>query len=116
MLYKLIKPSIIQENLMHNAELVLQFLDLYRDQIPKDIQVLKDAVLAGTYSAIANQAHHIKPTMEYIGAHALREKLQQLENGAKTEVKTAEILAIWTDIEKEIHILLLEISDYRNKL
>lgn len=101
---------------MHNSELVLQFLDLYRDQIPRDIQVLKDAILSGAYTAIANQAHHIKPTMEYIGAHALREKLQQLENGAKTDVKTTDILTIWTDIEKEFHALLLEIADYRDKL
>lgn len=116
MLYKLINPSIIQENLMNNRELTLQFVDLYRTQIPIDLQALKDVVALAAYSEIANKAHHIKPTMEYIGAHALREKLQQLEYAGRSKTEITHINTLFLEIEDDMALLLREVDDYYNTL
>jgi HPt (histidine-containing phosphotransfer) domain-containing protein len=116
MQYRLINPSIIQENLMDNKELILQFLDLYQEQIPIDLRALKEAVASEVHMEIANKAHHIKPTMEYIGAQALREKLQQLEHAGKNGTEISHIHTLFLDIENKILMLLQEIADYRYRL
>ncbi|PRD55772.1 Hpt domain-containing protein [Sphingobacterium gobiense] len=116
MRYKLISPSLIQENLMNDEALIKQFLDLYQEQIPIDLQALKEAVTSALPVEIANKAHHIKPTMEYIGAQTLREKLQQLENAGKSGAENSYIHVLFSDIDKEISTLLQEIVDYRNRL
>lgn len=114
--YKLIKPSIIQENFANNRALISQFIGLYQTQIPIDLQALKAAVASETHMEIANTAHHIKPTMEYIGAHTLKEKLQQLEYAGKNGAEMAHINILFLDIEKEVTTLLQEIDDYQNGL
>ena len=114
--YKLINPSVIQENLANNRELILQFVELYQIQIPIDLQALKEAVTSEVHIEIADKAHHIKPTMAYIGAHALREKLQQLESAGKNKAEIAHINILFSDIENEIIALIQEIEDYRNSL
>ncbi|MBD1434769.1 Hpt domain-containing protein [Sphingobacterium sp. DN00404] len=113
MQYRLINPLVIQETLMNNKELVLQFLGLYQEQIPNDLQALKEAVTSEVHIEIANKAHHIKPTMEYIGARALREKLQQLEYAGKNGTEIPHIHTLFMDIEREIQTLLQEIADYK---
>jgi|SRR5690606_614495 len=115
-LYRFIDPSIIQNNLMNNQELIVQFLTLYEEQIPVDLEALKDAVEAAAHLEIGNKAHHIKPTMEYIGAHTLREKLQQLEHAGKNGVEIDVIQTLFSEIQDEITALLQEISDYRRNL
>lgn len=101
---------------MNNKALILQFVGLYQEQIPLDLQALKEAVTSEMHIEIANKAHHIKPTMEYIGAQALREKLQQLENAGKNGVAISAIQPLFMDIEREIQILLQEIADYKQHL
>ncbi|NGM66696.1 Hpt domain-containing protein [Sphingobacterium sp. SGR-19] len=115
MQYRLINPSVFQENLMNDKELILQFLKLYQEQIPSDLQALKEAVMSEVRIEIANKAHHIKPTMEYIGAQALREKLQQLEYAGKNGEDISYIHTLFLDIENEIWTLLWEIADYRSR-
>lgn len=114
--YKLISPSVIQENLMDNKELILQFLSLYQEQIPVDLQALKQAITSEAHVEIAGKAHHIKPTMEYIGAQTLGEKLQQLENAGKNNSEISYIRTLFSDIENEIVTLLQEIADYKQRM
>lgn len=115
MKYRLINPSVIKENLMNNEELIFQFLSLYQEQLPVDLQALKEATTSGVHIEIANKAHHIKPTMEYIGAHTLREKLQQLEYAGKNGAEILHIHTLFLDIENEILTLLQEIADYKQR-
>ena len=99
---------------MQNSEMIKQFLELYLVQIPVDLQELKKAVQQGNHNDIANKAHHIKPTMEYIGAIPLRVKFQQLESAGKDQIDLAEIRADFLIIEQEIYVLLDEITAYRS--
>src|SRR5690606_24893346 len=115
MQYRLINPSFIQESLMNNKELISQFLDLYQEQIPIDLSALKEAVASASHIEIANKDHHIKPTMNYVGARTLREKLQQLEYAGKHGAEIPHMHTLFLDIENEISVLLQEIADYRCK-
>ena len=98
---------------MNDRTLIIQFLSLYQEQIPLDLQNLKNAVLAESAVEIASKAHHIKPTMEYVGAQSLREKLQQLEYAGKNGTESRSIQQLYVELEKEINTLLQEIEHYK---
>lgn len=114
--YKLINPTTVEENLTDNTALIRQFIELYQVQIPVDLLELKEAVMSKAHNDIANKAHHIKPTMEYIGARTLWEKLQQLDYAGNNKADIAYIEDLFLEIEQEITDLLQEISDYRQTL
>lgn len=114
--YLLIDPTTIEQNFLHSRNVISQLLDLYLTQIPADLKALKDAILASDHTAIANKAHHIKPTMEYVGATTLRRKLQELETAGKNRKDMAIIQTLSAAIEQEIASLLQEIANYRREL
>lgn len=114
--YIFIDPAAIRENLMHNTSLIRQFLQLYQSQIPTDLLALQDAVNSKNHQDISSRAHHIKPTMEYIGATDLRAGLQKLETTAKEELPIEQLQTIFDELEKKFELLLREIDDFLNSL
>ena len=83
MKYKIINPESIQQSMMGNTEMIKQFVQMYLSQTPADFEALSLAVNNKNHQAIKDAAHHIKPTMEYIGASQLRADFQELENLGK---------------------------------
>ena len=116
MQYQTINPAIIQENLMNDTELILEFLALYIEQIPADVLALKEAIASEVITEITSKAHHIKPTMEYIGATDLREQFQKLEDAGKSGADISLIKASFLTIENTVETLLNEIETYRSTL
>ena len=114
--YTLIDPNIIQENLMGNNDLIRQFLQLYETQIPVDFAALEKAVASGLHAEISSKAHHIKPTMEYIGAGKIRKELQELETAAKNEIELTQVVAIFEQLKPQFTVLLTEIKQYLSLL
>ncbi len=110
--YKIINPAAIAENLMHSPDLIKQFMELYQTQIPEDFQHLRHAVASKDHADIADRTHHIKPTMEYIGATTLRVKLQDMEQAGKEKMDFALIDQKMNAIETEYSILMQEIDQY----
>lgn len=111
--YQVINPSTIQANLSGDRAMISEFLDLYIEQVPVDLRELKEAVISGVHSEIARMAHHLKPTMSYVGAQALHEQLQQLEKAGKGGADISSIHLLFQDIEREITAMLQEITAYR---
>ncbi|NQD71865.1 hypothetical protein HP439_14150 [Sphingobacterium shayense] len=113
--FNIIKPAIIQENMMSNPDLIKQFLTLYQSQIPIDFKALKEAISQRNYKEIANKAHHIKPTMVYIGANQQQSKLQKLEALANLK-NDIEIGQLFTELDQDVKILIDEIEIYLKNL
>ncbi len=114
--YTLIDPNAIQTNLMQNTALIQQFLQLYLVQIPLDLDALKEAMSKEEHIEIANKAHHIKPTMEYIGAIELRSALQELETAAKNGHELLQLKNMFEALLPQFETLLTEIKEYLDKL
>jgi len=115
MIYKHINTSTITASLLGNTEMIQTFLELYKTQTPIDLQLLKDAVQSKNHVDIAKSAHHIKPTMAYIGAENLRDELQTLEDLGKKMGDFSNIEAHFTVVENALNELYLEIEDYLQK-
>ncbi|WP_437918259.1 Hpt domain-containing protein [Sphingobacterium sp. LRF_L2] len=114
--FQFINPTSIQENLMFNNDLIRQFLALYQTQIPIDFEALKKAIISKDHTEITNKAHHIKPTMEYIGATVLRQNLQSLESAGKQQIDISCIEQMFEQIEPMFAVLLKEIDEYLQSL
>lgn len=110
--FQTINPTVIAENMMQNSELIKQFLSLYLQQIPEDVQNLKNAVTNRNHAESASKAHHIKPTMEYVGATALRQKFQDIETAAKNQIAFEQIDLLIDEADQACSILLEEIKQY----
>ncbi len=114
--YTLIDPNIIQANLMQNNALIAQFLQLYLVQIPVDLSALNEAMDSKDPIEISNKAHHIKPTMEYIGATSLRTELQELETAAKNGADMQQLKKLFDILLPQFNTLFVEIKDYLDQL
>lgn len=108
-MYKHIKPNLIEQNMFNNQEMVKEFIKLYRSQTPIDFQKLKEASIAENFEEISNSAHHIKPTMEYIGASHLKAQLQKVELLAKEANDIA-------SIQIEVHSLAVQFDELYDEL
>lgn len=97
---------------MDNKAIIKQFLGLYQTQIPLDFEDLRDAVLAEDHTEIASKAHHIKPTLGYIGASSLHTKFQELEHAGRNEDSIRTINHKFSLIEEEYNTLMDEINRY----
>lgn len=110
--YTILNPDVIEANMMNNRDMIRQFISLYLTQTPLDFEALKIAVANSDHAEIANKAHHIKPTMEYVGASDLRKKFQELENYGKTKEDMEIIVHFFTKTEAFIQIFMQELKSY----
>lgn len=116
MTYQLIKPEIIQSSMMNNTEMIKQFLELYLIHTPVDFKNLTVAVLGKNKDDIFQYAHHIKPTMEYIGAFEMRVNFQELETLAKSNASMEKLEDTFTNIESQFNLLMTELASYSESL
>jgi len=115
-IYNLIDPYIISTTMMDNRDTIREFVSLYLSQTPIDISALKSAVSQQNYDEIASRAHHIKPTMEYIGAFTLKNKIIEIESLAKNHQDMNEITERFNSLDIQIRELYTELERYLKSL
>jgi len=116
MTYHYIKPDNIYKSMMDNTAMVRQFVEMYIAQSPVDFQQLTKSVQAGDYREIADAAHQIKPTMEYVGATALRLDFQELETAARQEEDLTAIREKLEAVHVKFDDFLHELTVFRDSL
>ncbi len=110
--YTLINKQAIEENMFSDKGMIKQFIDLYISQIPIDFQSLFAAIDRQALNDIGNAAHHIKPTMVYIGALTIKDKLQQIESLARVSADITAIAELYADLKTTYELLIQELKAY----
>jgi len=108
--FEIINPTIIRQSMMNNETMVKQFVDLYLSQCPIDFKALIDSIEQKDVQAISQAAHHIKPTMEYIGASDLRISFQELEKLGQRNAPFTELLSKFEEIKPRFSLMLEELT------
>ncbi len=116
MKYHFINPDLIHKTMLNDTNMVRQFVDMYISQCPADFQKLIESVEKEHFRNVADAAHHIKPTMEYIGATALRIDFQELENLARQEEVFTDIREKFEYIQAKFRELMEELRVFREEL
>lgn len=114
--YKVICFETIKKSMMHDDEMIKQFVELYLIQCPIDLQNLKTTIQSEDVEKIGLAAHHIKPTMEYIGAKDLKSNFQTLENLGRNQAPFDQLLTLYKKIEQEFELMLKELQHLKDNL
>lgn len=114
--YKIINPDFILSNMMNNVDVVKQMIGMFLGQGMEDFRGLKQAIGKEDYTEIKSKAHHIKPTMEYIGASNIRLQFQELESQAAANAAFADIQQIFTKLEQDFNLAMEELEAYASTL
>ncbi len=109
MTFQIISLDILNQSMMGNSELIKQLIDMYIQQSPVDFETLREAIHAGDKVLIRERAHHIKPTMQYIGAQNLQDDFQKLETLAKEDAPLAEIEELFNQIQPSFELMMQEL-------
>ncbi|WP_312191790.1 Hpt domain-containing protein [Sphingobacterium sp.] len=108
--------DLINQNMFEDPALIRQFVATYLIQTPVDLGNLHHALLEGDFQKIGDAAHHIKPTMDYIGAFHLREKFEELETYARNQYSLEGLRAKFEVLAIEMKELLFELEQYEKTI
>ncbi|MFZ4863716.1 Hpt domain-containing protein [Sphingobacterium sp. Mn56C] len=114
--FKLINPQEITAAMMDNNTLIKQFVEMYLFQSPIDFQALQQSIKNENKQSIADHAHHIKPTMAYIGAKTLQNNFQELEDLGKSGAEMTIIRDKFQRVHTDFNCMLKELADFNKTL
>lgn len=110
MTFQIIDLDVINQSMMGNEDLIRQLLEMYIVQSPLDFEALEQAIQSGDKAIIRERAHHIKPTMQYIGAKTLMADFQSLETLAKENASNEEINSNFLNIKPKFATMIDELQ------
>ena len=110
--YEIFNPEALMTNMMNQIDIVKQMVQLYLSQGVIDFENLKVAIENQDLPEIKAKAHHIKPTLSYIGAIDLLNDFQELESWAKENKPMDIINDKFQDISISFQKLIEELKDY----
>ncbi|PPK99225.1 Hpt domain-containing protein [Parapedobacter indicus] len=95
-----------------NTQLIKEILQLFIKQTPPDMELLASHIHQEDWEKVYKQAHHIKPTLAYVGANGMRAELQEIESLAKNRQDLNQITAKFDALAPKLEILYGELNVY----
>lgn len=99
-----------------NSILIKEIIELFLRQTPGDIELLGSYIQQREWEKVYKQAHHIKPTLAYVGANGMREELQHIETLAKNQQDLDSLPTKFTVLLPKLTILYAELRTYLTTL
>ena len=109
--YNLAKVYEISSN---DADFAQQILVLFLDEIPTEIQNIKEGIKAKDYPKTYAAAHKIKPTLDLLGMDLPYEEVNQIILWTNKEGKKREIKEIFKLLKEQIELASKEIRKNHN--
>ena len=81
----LIDLSYLQEVASDNTAFIIEMIDIFLEQTPDYVAILKQAVDEKNWSKIAEMAHKIKPTLAFMGANEGQITMASIEDRARLQ-------------------------------
>lgn len=83
------------EDITHGDPTMMQeLISLFLKQTPGDLQMLERHIMTADWELAAKQAHHIKPTLTYMGAIGLHQAFSELEISIRHGVNISHLQTI----------------------
>ena len=95
-----------------NTQLIREILELFIKQTPPDVERLAAYIKQEDWENTYKQAHHIKPTLAYVGANQMRQELQEIEDDAKHRQNAETIAAKLATMLPRLDVLYGELNAY----
>lgn len=95
-----------------NPHIIREILELFIKQTPEDVKLLAAYIEQAHWEKVYQQAHHIKPTMSYVGAEAIRAEIQEIEDWAKNRNKLDKLPEKFHALQSRLDTLYRELNGY----
>lgn len=105
--YNLSKVYEISEN---DSDFALQIVSLFLEEVPVEIQSMKNAIELKDYTQAYASAHKIKPTLDLLGMDIAYDDNVQIMNWTKEEGKRKEIKDVFRSLKTRIGDAVEEIK------
>lgn len=105
--YNLAKVYAISDD---DKDFVLQIINLFVEEVPSDIEQIKEGINSKDHSHAYGYAHKIKPTLDLLGMEGAYEEILQIEQWTKDKGKKKEIKEIYKSMSGRIDLALAEIK------
>ncbi len=97
-------------------ELIIEMIDLFRDQIPEFLERMKKALNDKNWSELSEAAHKAKSSINIMGMDDLGNELNELEMKAKEAKATDTYSETVSRFEKVTNEALVELDEIVKKL
>jgi len=116
MSFKYANMDYLQDLAGGNTQLIKEIIQLFVQQTPPDMALLVSHIDQEDWEQAYKQAHHIKPTLAYVGANGMRSELQEIETLAKNQQELNSIPARLEALNQKLEILYEELKAYLQTL
>ena len=87
-----------------DTEFINEILETYLNEIPKDMQILHQAITSKDLSKVQKIAHKMKSSFRLLGLSDLHDASLNLENAAKQEI------ADWINHQKSLDFIQTQVN------
>lgn len=100
-----------------DVAIIKEMITLFLNQTPKDLAKLGQNIVEKDWEGTHRMAHHMKPTLGYVGAEGMRREFEQIERMAKLpEVPVDELSHRFQMLSPRFETLFEELNVYRDRL
>jgi CheY-like chemotaxis protein len=82
----------------------------FSEQIPRELDELKNAIDSRDYKKIASSAHNMKSTVSYLGLHQLAPMLDQIETDSKNKSGITRISENFSSVDATCQLAIKEVN------
>lgn len=90
----------IQETTLGDEEFLAELIDLYLDDVPPQLELLRDAVARADSAAASSVAHRLKGSSSNVGAESLSALCNQVERAGR-QSQVDEVARMMPQLEEE---------------
>lgn len=105
--YNLAKVYALSDN---DPEFVNQILTLFVNEIPEDLEEIKEGIKKKDHKHACAYAHKIKPSLDLLGLKVAFEEILQIEAWTKTEGETKEIKETFKSVKNQVDDAIKELK------
>ena len=98
-----------------NKVFIHKMLQLFIDDTPISVNEMKQAYQSGEFKKVATIAHRIKPSIDTLGIHLLKDEIREIEANAESYGDSEELSAMILYLENTIKRVLIELQKVKSK-
>lgn len=105
--YNLAKVYALSDN---DPEFVNQILSLFVNEIPDDLEEIKEGIKKGDHKHAYAYAHKVKPSLDLLGLNVAFEEILQIEAWTKAEGEKKEIKETFKSVKTQVEDAIKELK------
>ena len=92
----------LRELLGNDDAMVVQFIEIFKEEVPAQLEGIREAIHRKDWDAISTLTHAIKSQVRYLELNELATLAQTIEKCAERRVQTESIPSLFNELESSL--------------